>query len=289
MEASWEFETRGPKKGALFISGGGNKKDSGVKYYSELCLPEFVELIRRERSKKMPKIVVITTAGPTMNSEKSLEHAAVLTLSELVGENNVTTLFTRSREVANSDEFNVPIDKADGVWMIGGQQGLLANAFLNTKTEKALHALLGRGGVIGGTSAGTQIMSSFMTRGMNKGGKTGSILGDGDHQQGFEFISNSAFDVHVSQRNRLSDLFKLYTVKPGQLTDKNLNPGKLLSIGIDELTLIILKQDQFHVIGEGYVYVFNPREWINGAKPFYHILLPGDRYDIHKRTRLPRR
>jgi cyanophycinase-like exopeptidase len=81
-------------------------------------------------------------------------------------------------------------------------------------------------------------------------------------------------------------LFKLFATELGQLTDRKLDPGTLLGIGIDERTAIIVRQDQLEVVGAGHAYVFNPREWKNGVAPFFLTLSAGDRYDVRKRLRL---
>jgi len=148
--------------------------------------------------------------------------------------------------------------------------------------------VLARGGVIGGSSAGAQFQSSFMTRGMNKNGRTGPILGDEEHQRGLGSITHTAFDVHVASRNRQKDLFELFATEPGQLQDKNLDPTQLLGIGIDELTAIIVRLDQFEVVGKGLVYIYNPRKWSDTKKPFYHTLSGGDRYNIQDRKMIQR-
>ncbi len=273
-------DSRGPSKGVLYISGGGNKSREGVEHNRKFRYPKFVDLTHKGSSTNEPKIVVITTAS---GRGKKGKNSTTLALKELAGEANVTELYTRSSEVANSDAFIDPIKRADGVWITGGQQGLLADAFLGTKTEKALREVLARGGVIGGSSAGAQFQSSFMTRGMKNRGRTGPILGDGKHQTGLALISHTAFDVHVAARKREKDLFKLFTTKPGKLQEKNVDPMQLLGIGIDELTAIIVRQDRFEVVGKGHVYVFNPREWSDTKKPFYHKLSAGDQYDIKAR------
>ncbi|HIK94186.1 MAG: cyanophycinase [Pirellulaceae bacterium] len=282
---SRQLESRGPDRGILFISGGGNRTAASTEHDVNVRYPAFVDLIREARSTVKPNIVVITTAG---GRDRKGKHAATLVLNDLVGSANVTELFTLSRDVANSDEFLNPISQADGIWLGGGQQGLLANTFLDTGTEQALRSVLARGGVIGGSSAGAQFQSSFMTRGMNRNGRTGPILGDGDHQKGMGFITLTAFDVHVAARNRENDLFKLLATSRGQLHDRNLDPTQLLGIGIDELTAIIVRKDQFKVIGEGQVYVYNPPEWKNGVEPFYDTLSTGDRFNIRMRKTLVR-
>jgi cyanophycinase len=273
-------DSRGPSKGVLYLSGGGNRSAAGIEHNLKVRSPTFVDLVRKAHSTKEPDIVVIVTAGRRDTKGKN---SATLVFKEFLGDAHVTELYTRSREVANSAAFVKPIDQADGVWITGGQQGPLADTFLGTKTEKALRRVLARGGVIGGSSAGAQFQSSFMTRGMQKNGRTGPILGDKKYQRGLGFITHSAFDVHVAARNRQKNLFKLFATEPGKLQNKSLDPKQLLGIGIDELTAIIVRQDQFEVVGKGHVYVFNPREWNETTKPFFHTLSHGDQYDIRGR------
>jgi len=273
---SKKTESRGPQKGVLFIHGGGGSE--GKASYTG-----FIELVQQVRKVKAAKIVVITTAGGKRAEGKSDVRSA-RAFGAIVGEENVKVLHTLSREVADSKQFTAPIDAADAVWMNGGEQVYLARTFLGTRTEKSLRALLDRGGVIGGSSAGAQIQSSFMTRGVIRGDK---ILGDGANQKGFGFITHTAFDVHVAARKRNKDLLKLFATKLGQLTDKKLDPKTLLGIGIDERTAIIVRQDEFEVVGGGHIYVFDPQKWINEVKPFYDTLSSGDRYDIRKRTKRP--
>ena len=68
---------------------------------------------------------------------------------------SVTVLHTRSREQANNPAFVKPLTKASGVWISGGDQSRLMAAYHDTLVEKELQRLLARGGVIGGTSAGS--------------------------------------------------------------------------------------------------------------------------------------
>ena len=269
-------QSRGPQKGGLFIHGGGGGE--GKSSYSG-----FVDFVRAVTAVEAPIIVVITTAGGKGAAGKR-EVGSARAFRSVVGKDKVKVLHTLSRKVANSDQFTAPIDAADAVWMNGGEQARLADTFLGTRTEKSFRALLARGGVIGGSSAGAQIQSSFMTRGIVRGDR---ILGDGKHQQGFAFMTNSAFDVHVAARQRKKDLFKLFATERGALTDPKLDPDELLGLGMDEGTAIMVRGDQFEVVGAGHVYVFDPREWKNGSKPFFHTLSAGDRYDVRKRTKLP--
>lgn len=287
FKKSKNFESRGPKKGILLIVGGGRKnKKKGPTIFKKTIDQVFIELAIEASSNKTPKIVVIATAqGKKLNKDTVKKHKKLKTFSKLIGQKNtsIVGLHTLSRKRANAKEFVSVIDAADAVWLTGGKQYHLAKTFLGTETEKALWRLLNRGGVIGGSSAGAQVQSSFMTRGALGNSK---ILGNGKTQRGFAFISNSAFDVHVSARKRNKDLFKLFSAKPEQFADKKFDPGNLLGIGIDEGTAIIVRKDRFEVIGHNQVFVFDPKKWEKDIEPFYDTLSSGDSYDIRKRMRL---
>ena len=165
--------------------------------------------------------------------------------------------------------------------MSGGNQCFLTDAFLETETLAALQRLLDRGGVIAGASAGAQVQSSFMTRGDYTKRK---ILGDKKHQEGFSFVKNAAFDVHVEERGREEDLFELFRARKSQLQDKSLDPLELLGIGIDQGTAIVVTQNQFRVTGKGQVYVFDPKQWGKDEDTWsYQTLKPGTTYDLKLR------
>ena len=87
------------------------------------------------------------------------------TLPDTAAENRVRVLHTRDRVVANSPDFTRVIDSARGVWISGGRQGRLLDAYKGTTTEQSLHAVLARGGVIAGTSAGASVIGSLVVRG----------------------------------------------------------------------------------------------------------------------------
>src|SRR5260370_24087831 len=70
---------------------------------------------------------------------------------------NVTVLHTRDPVRANSEGFVEPLRHASGVWIGGGRQYRLADAYLGTAGEREVKDLLARGGVVGSGSAGGTI------------------------------------------------------------------------------------------------------------------------------------
>lgn len=205
----------------------------------------------------------------------------VTALKERFQLQTVTELYTLSREEANAPAFYEQIDSADAIHISGGNQSYLTDIFLDTETLAALFRLLERGGVISGSSAGAQVQSSFMTRGDYK---RRVILGDKKHQTGFGFVTNSAFDVHVEERDRENDLLQLFRAKPSQLQNKDLNTHELLGIGIDQGTAITVVKTTFKVSGQGQVYIFDPHQWKDDpGKWTYYSLESGTVFDMKAR------
>jgi len=91
----------------------------------------------------------------------------------------------------------------------------------------------------------------YNTRKLSCRGDTKNIqIINGDHEEGFGFKKNTAMDQHVLARNRHFDLFDILKERP-----------ELLGMGIDENTVIVVKGDQFEVIGSSYVLMYDSSFW----------------------------
>ncbi len=246
----------GPRHGTLVIVGGA-LEDSFI-------YARFLELAGGPKA----PLVIIPTAGEGDLYDEFYSGVADF---RKAGFEDVTVLHTRDRNVANSDEFVSGIRRARAVWFPGGRQWRLADAYLDTRTELELHALLDRGGVIGGTSAGATIQGSYLVRGDTK---NNAIL-MGDHVEGFGFLKNVAIDQHLLARNRHFDLIPVVEQHP-----------HLLGIGLDEDTAIVVTRDQFEVVGKSVVAIYDKGRTLPNGGRFY-FLRPGDSYDL--KTRQARR
>lgn len=258
-----QSQTVGPEKGALMIVGGGNM---GPDLWNR-----FVELAGGPAA---ANIVIIPTAGDDSSAMAApREKERLLSM----GVKTVTVLHTRDPKVANQQSFVAPLKQATGIWFVGGRHWRLADSYLNTLAHQEFKAVLARGGVIGGTSAGATIQGSFMVRGDTKGN---SIM-IGDHTQGLDFIHNVTIDQHVLRRNRQFDLIEVIKTHP-----------ELLGIGIDESTAIVVQGDTFEVIGASFVGIYEAGQIASNAKfpsgqnstggPFY-FLGKGQKFDLRAR------
>lgn len=202
-------------------------------------------------------IVVIPTAGADENCGDNTPAAVDLRQR---GAKHVQVLHTRERTVANSAEFVAPLRRAKGVWISGEQQSRLAKAYLHTLTHRELFAVMERGGVVSGNSAGASIQGAFLYG--------GHAAGD----IGFGFVRQSVVGQHYIRRRRLGGVARIVAKEP-----------ELLGLGIDEDTFVVVRGDTFEVAGGGKVALCNARRagW-SSANP-YEFLLAGDQYDMKER------
>ena len=246
-------QVHGPEKGSLVIVGGAMQDPAIVQRFIELA-----------GGTEAP-IVIIPTAGEA--DDDYHQYWSGLKQWRDNGAKNLTVLHTRDRAVANSEAFVKPIREARGVFFAGGRQWRLADSYLDTLTHKELTALLNRGGVIGGSSAGASILASFMVRGDTKSNE--KMIGD--HIAGLGFLKNTAIDQHLLRRNRQFDLLDVIDKHP-----------TLLGIGIDEDTAIVVRGDQFDVIGKSYVVIYSDKPVVGSSGRFY-FMGAGDRFDMKDR------
>ena len=253
----------GPQRGSLVIVGGGLLDTS--------ILEKFIELAG---GKDAPIVVIPTASGEF--SAASLEQK--LNLFRNLGATQVTPLHTTNPAEANMDFFIEPLKSAKGVWFGGGRQWRLVDSYKNTKVENLLWKVLDRGGVIGGSSAGASIQGSYLAR----GDTSGNQVMVGDHEVGFGYLRNVAIDQHLLARNRHFDMFTILKHYP-----------YLLGFGIDENTAMLVQGDEFEVIGQSYVVVYDGTFWskegtrlkeVPDSSSSFYFLSPGDRYDMATRS-----
>jgi cyanophycinase len=175
----------------------------------------------------------------------------------------VTLLHTRDRKVADSEAFTAPLRAATAVFIEGGRQWRLVDAYAGTRTETELRAVLDRDGLISGTSAGATIQGSFLVRGSPR---SNEILMAPGYERGFGYLSNVAIDQHVRERDREKDLSVVVAAHPG-----------LLGVGLDASAAVIVQGNTMTVIGDGVVWITDGAD--HGGEPFY-TLQPGARFNL---------
>lgn len=211
----------GPKveSGSLVIVGGGAMPDDVV--------DRFLELAGRENA----NIVVLPTG--VSREEASRQVPGFLRKAIL---KSVTVLPQRGLEEMTDAEFQTALKSASGIWFGGGRQWNFVDAYEGTDAIELFRNVLRRGGVIGGSSAGATIQGEFLVRGHPLGNSV--MLAEG-YERGFAFLPGTAIDQHFTQRDRQPDLLAVLRRHP-----------KLLGIGIDEGTAIVVQGTKLDVIGQ---------------------------------------
>jgi cyanophycinase len=257
----------GPAKGILIIDGGG---------LTDLVKDKFAELAGGSKA----RIVVIPTAAssirfgddkvildPDWPRERAEWKAYETYLKRWFGTDDVIIIHTRDRKTADSSSFVAPIKTATGVFLGAGNAGRLAAAFLGTRTQAELEALLARGGKIFGSSAGAIIQGSYTVRGR----PDKPLLMAPGHERGFAFIKNVAINPHLTQAKRDNELINVVDAYP-----------ELLGIGIDEDAALVVEGNRFEVIGTGRVAIYDNQKR-DGS--WYYWLKAGDRFDLSTWTK----
>ena len=240
----------GPKRGAIIAAGGGVLDTSIYK--------RFVKLAGGADA----KIVLIPTAGARYGS-----HDGWTAIEELqnAGVEQLEVLHTRSRSVADLAAFAAPLKEATGVWFSGGRQFRLVDVYLETTTHQELQAVLDRGGVVGGNSAGASALASYLVR----GSEDTEVVMAPNKDVGFGFLRNVAIDQHLLTRGRENNLIDVLRRYP-----------HLLGIGLSEGSAVLVTRDLAEVLGNR-VAVYDatdplsliPLRWLD----------PGDVYDLGAR------
>ena len=203
--------------GARILGGGGKLPDS--------VYARFFELAGGDKA----RIVLIPTAGAKAD-EPAERDKTLTTWREKHPGCQCEVFHTRNRDEADDEAFCAPLRAATGVWFGGGVQKRLADAYVGTRVEQELQALLARGGVVGGTSAGTAIQTHTMIQ----EGKDPPVVA-----QGFDFVPFAVSDQHFLKRERLPRLLQVLQSHEGHF-----------GIGVDENTAVEIRGRELTVLGD---------------------------------------
>lgn len=209
--------------GSLVIVGGGELPQGAIEFFL------------KEAGGEKAKLVVIPTASET--ADDAAEREKLVAEWKSRGFADVAVLHTRSKEEANSDAFCEPLKSATAIWLGGGDQSKIADAYLGTKVEAEIMALQRRGGAICGTSAGAAIQSKCMIA----GGKEVAEV-----KQGFDLLPGAVIDQHFLVRNRQARLKGVIDAQPS-----------LVGVGIDEGTAVLVKGRNLSVVGKSSVTIYH--------------------------------
>ena len=138
-------------------------------------------------------------------------------MAEILGVPHIVILHTRDHREADAQAFVEPLRHASGVWVLGGNEEYLMNAYTGTRTQTEVSALLARGGVVGGTSAGAIIQGSAAVLGDTPARKT--LIVDTVHVP-FGLLTNTVIVPHWSQRSLQNAMAALVASSPAKTSQE---------------------------------------------------------------------
>ena len=176
-------------------------------------------------------------------------------LLNLLNADSVETLIVDRPQHANDPYVEWAVRSAEFVWIAGGDQSDYLNQWQGTALQQALDDVLGRGGVLGGTSAGAAVQSENI---YDPDGVLGAYSSEAVTDLCHEYINissgflstaimqNVIVDTHFAERDRMGRLMAFMAGLPAGIQ----------GIGVDEATSIFFTADGNGVVdGAGSVYV----------------------------------
>ena len=257
--ASAQTVSHGPEKGYLLITGGATEPR------------DYQRLIDLGGGSKANVVVIPNGSVTKLTGLPALQEEYCGAKSPFAPFPNVpcTVVYTSDRATANTEAFVAPLKSATAVWFVGGRHWRIADAYLDTLTQKELFNLFDRGGAIGGGSAGATIQGSYMVRGSKEPDDNTIMMAPG-HEIGLGFLTNATVDQHVDVRHRENDLAPVIKAHPG-----------LLGLGLDQATSITVHGDILTVNGQKRVAVWDGKD--HEGKGYYY-LTTGDTLNVATRV-----
>jgi cyanophycinase len=203
-----------------------------------------------------------------------------------LGVTDIVELYVNDRGETHDDEKLAVFDGAAGVFFSGGDQLRIGSQIGDTPVERRVREIHRAGGLVAGTSAGASVMSETMLVGGSS--SESHRIGDLNMAPGLGLIGNAIIDQHFAERGRIGRLLGAVALNP-----------RILGVGIDEDTAIVVKGPRFEVIGSGAVYVVDAQDVTQSniaeaqatcALSLHdvrlHVLASGDAFDLDRRAPL---
>jgi cyanophycinase len=217
--------------GALIVIGGAEDRKGSC-----TILSEFLRLSGGPKA----RLVVLTVASEYPR-EVGAEYQECF---QRLGAKQVHVMDIRHREDSLAHELVEVLSQATGVFFTGGDQIRVTNLLGGTPADQVLHRRHEEGMVLAGTSAGAAMMASTMI--VHGHSEATPRVGNVRTGPGMEFMRGTIIDQHFAQRGRSGRLLTALAQYPHQL-----------GIGIDEDTAMLVAGEEFEVLGNGAVAVFD--------------------------------
>lgn len=258
------------RRGYLVPIGGAEEK-----FNNPEILDKFVDIC----GGKNARIAIIPTASELEDTGRNYEK-----LFRKLGIRHAQVLQLITRKDCQSDRYLDYIEKADGVFMTGGNQLRLSTTLGGTPVAQTIRRRNAAGMHVAGTSAGAAFMSEHMIAGGDEGSTPSPDMVT--MAPGLGLTNNFIIDQHFRQRDRLGRL----------LTALAYNPFAV-GIGLDEDTAAFIRPgDDLEVVGSGGITIIDPTQLTYSSMDRarrgdpvslidvkLHILIAGGRFEIASR------
>ncbi|MFC4454414.1 cyanophycinase [Deinococcus sonorensis] len=221
--------THNNQNGSLIVIGGHEEKEGKREILKEVA--------RRTGS---GRLVVMTVAS---HEPEGYYDTYAPVFAEL-GVRETREVYVNERSETASEELLSCFDGATGVFFTGGDQLRITSQIGDSPVEQRINEIYASGGVIAGTSAGASAMCETML--VTGSGRESSRIGDLRMAPGLGLIRGVIIDQHFAERGRMGRLLGAVAQNP-----------RVLGIGIDEDTAIVVEGEQFSVLGSGAVTVLD--------------------------------
>ncbi len=262
------------KRGFIVPIGGAEDKEGAAN-----ILRRFIEV----SGGKSARIVIIPTASKLDDTGRRYEK-----LFRQLGADEAKSLPILAREDGAKAEWLDYVEKANGIFITGGNQLRLTTIIGGTPLAKAIRRANVRGVTVGGTSAGAAILSEHMI-----------AYGDEGHTPhagrvtlvpGFGLTNRIMIDQHFRQRDRLGRLLSALAYNPFAV-----------GVGLDEDTAAFIDHTKkLTVVGAGAITIIDASELSHSSiaetkegKPVcmtnvrLHVLVDGGTFDLETRRAAP--
>jgi cyanophycinase len=266
----------GTQRGSIVAIGGAEDKVGG-----EAILKRFVRLCGGRGA----RIAVIPTASESRGTGRRYEEL----FRDLRAEKVWVLPFETRAQAEDLEELKV-LERANGVFLTGGNQLRLSTTLGGTPAAKQLRAMNAAGVHVAGTSAGAAFLSEHMIASGEEGSTPrGAMV---SLAPGLGLTNRMIVDQHFRQRDRLGRLLAAMAFNPFTV-----------GIGLDEDTAAFIgPDDTLEVEGSGAVTVVDPSHLeyssIDSAKAGepvsmlgirMHILVRGASFNLRTREAAPAR
>ena len=192
---------------------------------------------------------------------------------------SVQSIVFKSREAASDPDIVRTVERAEAVFLAGGNQANYVRYWKGTPIEDALHALAKRGVPIGGTSAGLAVLGQFGFAALNGSVTSEAALANPYSERiaierdflTLPHLSGVITDSHFVERDRLGRTL----VFLARMVEDGWAP-RARAIAIDRATAVLVEADgSASVVGQGPAYFLQTTARAAVCRPGVPLTLAG--------------